>query len=511
MPTTVRLYNTASRKIEPIAPPPDGEPLTFYTCGPTVYDYAHIGNFRSFLNADVLRRTLELCGVPVRHVMNITDVGHMSEDTVADGGGEDKMAIASTRLQEAKKAGTLPEGSSIDPTDPYAIADFYADAFLEDAERLGMKVVEEAKTEPALLPRPSRWVEEMIVLVETLITKGNAYVGGDGAVYFSVESFPAYGSLSGNSIDNLREGEGGRITSEHQTAKRHPADFLLWKPDPTHVMRWKSPWGEGYPGWHLECSAMAMGLLAPKNGVIDIHSGGEDNIFPHHECEVAQSCAASGAKTFSRNWFHTRHLIVEGEKMSKSKGNFFTVRDVLEKGATPAAIRLELVRTHYRQNANFTFQGLRDCGRMIDRWCRLRDRLEAGNGPGGEAPGPVEAALAPFTAALADDLGIAKAIGILNEALNAYAGAPETGGLHAQRELDALHSMDSVLNVLGRNKKVESGGDDADAIDALVQERTEAKATKDWARADAIRDQLASVGIAINDGPSGSSWSRIVN
>jgi cysteinyl-tRNA synthetase len=254
---------------------------------------------------------------------------------------------------------------------------------------------------------------------------------------------------------------------------------------------------------------MAMGLLAPKSGVIDIHSGGEDNIFPHHECEVAQSCAVSGAKTFSRSWFHTRHLIVEGEKMSKSKGNFYTVRDLLDKGATPAAIRLELVRTHYRQNANFTFQGLRDCGRMIDRWCRLRDRLKAGNGPGGEAPGPLQAALVPFTGALGDDLGIGKAIGILNEALNAYATAPETGGLHAASELEALRAMDSVLNVLNRNLEV-GGSENEDAIDALVAERTEAKAVKDWARADAIRAQLASEGIAINDGPAGSSWSRIV-
>jgi cysteinyl-tRNA synthetase len=442
--------------------------------------------------------------------MNITDVGHMSDDTLADGGGEDKMAIASVRLQEAKKAGELPAGSSIDPSDPYAIADFYADAFLEDGQRLGIKVITEAKDDPSLLPRPSRWVAEMISLVEELIAKGNAYVGGDGAVYFSVESFPAYGELSGNTIENLREGQGGRISSEHQSAKRHPADFLLWKPDPAHVMRWESPWGEGYPGWHLECSAMAMGLLAPKSGTIDIHSGGEDNIFPHHECEVAQSCAASGAEAFSRIWFHTRHLIVEGEKMSKSKGNFFTVRDLLEKGATPAAIRLELVRTHYRQNANFTLQGLRDCGRMIDRWCRLRDRLVAGNGPGGDAPGPLERALESFTGALAEDLGIARAIGVLNEALNEYALAPEHGGAHAASELKALEKMDSVLNVLTRNEVLSGGGDQEEAINTLVGERTEAKAAKDWSRADAIRDQLLSEGIAIHDGPDGTTWSRIV-
>ena len=381
MPRNVRLYNTTSRAVEEVTPLDPQGPVTFYTCGPTVYDYAHIGNFRSFLNADILRRTIELCGQSVRHVMNITDVGHMTEDSVADGGGEDKMAVAGRRLLEAKKSGTLPEDARVDPADPYAIADFYTAAFLEDAETLGMKVVQEAKEDPTLLPRPTRWVPQMVALVEKLIANDHAYVGGDGAVYFAVESFPAYGELSGNTIEHLRAGEGGRLSDEHQSAKRHPADFLLWKPDPSHLMRWPSPWGEGYPGWHLECSAMALGLLAPESGMIDIHSGGEDNIFPHHECEIAQSCAATGAPAFARHWFHTRHLVVEGEKMSKSTGNYFTVRDLLAKGATPAAIRLELVRTHYRQNANFTLQGLRDCGRMIDRWCGLRDRLRGGHGP----------------------------------------------------------------------------------------------------------------------------------
>ena len=229
--------------------------------------------------------------------MNITDVGHMTDDTLADGGGEDKMALAARRLQEAIATGAVPQGASIDPSDPTSIADFYTEAFLEDARRLGMKVVEEAEDDPSLMPRPTAWIAEMIELVERLIAGGNAYVGGDGAVYFAVESFPDYGRLSGNTIENLREGSGGRIAAEHQTAKRHPGDFLLWKPDPTHVMRWPSPWGDGYPGWHLECSAMALGLLGGDSGTIDLHSGGEDNIFPHHECEVAQSLCRNGRRT----------------------------------------------------------------------------------------------------------------------------------------------------------------------------------------------------------------------
>lgn len=510
MPSSVRLYNTTSRAVKDIVPLDPAGAVTFYTCGPTVYDYAHIGNFRSFLNADVLRRTLELHGHSVRHVMNITDVGHMSDDSVADGGGEDKMAVAGRRLMEAKKSGELPDGVQIDPSDPYAIADYYTIAFVQDATVLGMKVVAEAEDDPSLLPRPTRWVSEMIELVETLIDKGNAYVGGDGAVYFSVETFPDYGKLSGNTISNLRSGEGGRVSEEHQSAKRHPVDFLLWKPDPSHLMRWPSPWGEGYPGWHLECSAMALGLLAPKGGMIDIHSGGEDNIFPHHECEIAQSCAATGAPSFAKHWFHTRHLVVEGEKMSKSTGNFFTVRDLLAKGATPAAIRLELIRTHYRQNANFTLQGLRDCGRMVDRWCRLRERLHEGHGPTGSGPGPLQSALPVFKESLAEDLNIAQAVGALNEALNTYSSEPLGDAQLVAQELEALAAMDSVLGVLDRNQQDSSASDGTEEVDARLKERAEAKASKDWGRADAIRDELLAMGIAIHDGPEGTTWSRVV-
>jgi cysteinyl-tRNA synthetase len=515
----LRLHDTLERRqveFEPIDP--DG-PVTFYTCGPTVYDYAHIGNFRSFLNADVLRRTLEFLGHEVRHVMNITDVGHMTDDAVADGGGEDKMAVAGKRLQEAKKSGELPEGVELDPNDPNAIADFYADAFIEDARILGLGVVEDAEKDPALMPRPTRWIPEMIALIERLIEGDHAYVGGDGAVYFSVASFPAYGRLSGNTVDALRAGEGGRVSSTNQAAKRHPADFLLWKPDPSHLMRWASPWGEGYPGWHLECSAMAQGLLAtsegPHAGQIDLHSGGEDNIFPHHECEIAQSCAASGGERFARHWFHTRHLVVEGEKMSKSGGNFFTVRDILARGVTPAALRLELVRTHYRQNANFTMQGLRDCGRMVDRWCRLRDRLVDGRVVPGDGPGPLESALPGFEEAVSDDLNLARAIGVLNEAVNASRledGAASGSSERAAAELAALARMDEILGVLDRNvvRSAPEEDDLTSKIEARIAARTDAKAAKDWAAADGIRDELAAMGIAIKDGPDGTTWTRIV-
>ncbi|MBI1304450.1 MAG: cysteine--tRNA ligase [Phycisphaera sp.] len=502
----IRLYNTLTRSMEEFAMAAPDAPVRFYSCGPTVYDDAHIGNFRSFLNADVLRRALELHGFRVKHVMNITDVGHMTEDDSADGGGEDKMAVAGRRIAEAKKAGKLPAGAEIDPTDPYAIAEFYAQRFLEDARHLGLKVAIEERTHPELMPRPTRCVPQMIALVEQLVARGHAYIAADGVVYFSVQSYPAYGRLSGNTLDNLREGEGGRISAAHQAVKRHPADFMLWKPDPSHLMRWPSPWGEGYPGWHLECSAMARMLLGDE---IDLHSGGEDNIFPHHECEVAQSCCASGHHVFSRFWFHTRHLQVEGEKMSKSKGNFFTARDLFAKGVTPAALRLELVRTHYRTNSNFTMQGLRDCQRMIDRWAAARAALAeraASPSPNAAQHGPFERALVEFKDAVGDDLNLARAIAALNTAI----GEEPAGD--AKAELAALDAMDSVLGVFERNAPLASDAADdlAAKVEALLERRRAARAAKDWAESDRVRDELTALGVRIKDGPQGTTWERAV-
>jgi cysteinyl-tRNA synthetase len=513
------LYNTLTNREDRFEPlDPEGRLVTFYSCGPTVYDYAHIGNFRSFLVADLLRRTLELLGYEVRHVMNITDVGHMTDDDIADGGGEDKMAAAAKRLLEDKKSGKLPEDSEIDPGDPYAIADFYAEAFLEDARTLGLKVALEEEERPELMPRPTRYVQEMIALVETLIANGHAYVAADGAVYFDVQSYPDYGQLSGNTIDRLREGAGGRVVETTQKIKKHPADFMLWKPDASHIMKWPSPWGEGYPGWHLECSVMAQTLLGgDTGGVIDLHSGGEDNLFPHHECEVAQSRCATGADHFARYWLHGRHLIVEGEKMSKSKGNFYTVRDVLERGASPAALRLELIKTHYRSNANFTFQGIKDAQRQIDRWRKLREWLGAhGEGEVLEG-GPLSEALEAFTSALSDDLNIAGALGALNEAVGRYRLDTEEGleggaGKSFAKELEALERMDGVLGVLSLEMEAsdEHGAVDAGFIEGKLEERKQARAAKDFAQADAIRDELLALGIEIKDGAEGTTWQRVV-
>ncbi|MCC6906947.1 MAG: cysteine--tRNA ligase [Phycisphaerales bacterium] len=503
------LYNTLTRSEQAFAPahPPR---VTFYSCGPTVYDFAHIGNFRSFLAADVLRRYLEFSGYQVRQVMNMTDVGHMVDDEAADGGGPDKLEIARQRLLESKKAGKLPPGVSLDPDDPYAIGSFYAEAFLADARVLGLKVASEVLDDPSIMPRPTQYVPQMIALTQKLIDTGHAYVASDGVVYFDVQSFPQYGQLSGNTLEQLRSGAGGRVDEANQAVKKHPADFMLWKPDPTHLMRWPSPWGEGYPGWHLECSAMALDLLARGGeATIDLHSGGEDNIFPHHECEIAQSRGATGADHFARHWFHPRHLFVEGQKMSKSKGTFFTVRDLLARGYGPAAIRLELIKTHYRSNANFTFQGLKDTQRMTQRW---RAFVERGESSGSDRPAD-EAVLREFSEAMDSDLNIAGALGAINKWISQ---TPEP----SRADAAMMRRLDNVLGVLELPEQADAAlldrlgiaptGESIDAaqVERLIAERNAARAGRDFKRADAIRDELASMGIEIKDGPQGTIWTQ---
>ena len=530
----LRLYNTLTRQIEPLRPI-DPSHVTFYTCGPTVYDDAHIGNFRSFLAADVLRRFIEspLCVLEgsgagprrVTHVMNITDVGHMTDDAEGGEHGEDRMVVAGRRIAEAKKSGKIPAGTEINPVDPYQIAAFYAERFLDDARRLGLKVAVEAAKDPTLMPRATASVPGMIRVTQLLIEREHAYVvgaPGQRVVYFDVRSFPAYGKLSGNTLDELREGAGGRIAAENQSGKKHPADFLLWKEDPSHIMKWESPWGAGYPGWHIECSVMSasrLGAAALRSGsplspeqlavlsiadgrpIIDVHSGGEDNIFPHHECEIAQSCCAfnaSHAGSFAGMWFHPRFLFVEGAKMSKSKGNFFTARDLFAKGYEPAAVRLELIKTHYRSNANFTEQGLKDSQRLVDRWRRQLESAAA-NKAGGDA-GAREACRESVAAALHDDLNIAGAIGELNAWLGRIdAAGPEDGAL--------MRTIDGVLGVLeleqAKAAQTEIGvfiGCEPDAaVLAKLNERVTAKKAKDFPRSDAIRGELAQMGYQIKD------------
>jgi cysteinyl-tRNA synthetase len=527
----LRLYNTLTRQLEPLVPI-DPERVTFYTCGPTVYDDAHIGNFRSFLAADVLRRWIEspLCeltgadgsvhrapgGRAVVHVMNITDVGHMTDDAAGGEAGEDRMAVAGRRLLEAKKAGQLPAGVEIDPGNPHQIAEFYAGRFIEDALKLGLKVAADAQKDPSRMPRATGNIEGMQRVIGALIERGHAYVTGTQGgrvVYFAVESFGRYGTLSGNTLERLRSGAGGRISEANQQVKRHPADFLLWKEDASHIMKWDSPWGTGYPGWHIECTVMsARGLLGDAEfgrllerrtdepAIIDLHSGGEDNIFPHHECEIAQSsgafCAHAEQGTFARMWFHPRFLFVEGAKMSKSKGNFFTARDLFAKGYEPAAVRLELIKTHYRSNSNFTEQGLKDSQRTIERWRRFADLARAG--PAGAADADVKAR---FAAAMADDLNVAEAIGVVNKWIGEVPRPTKADG-------ELLASFDAVLGLLRLEKAAGAqtsigvfmdGLTPDAAVVAKLEQRAGARRAKDFARSDAIRDELVAMGYQIKD------------
>ncbi|MCC6681435.1 MAG: cysteine--tRNA ligase [Phycisphaeraceae bacterium] len=485
----LRFHNTLTGRVEPFQPIEPGK-VSMYNCGPTVYDFAHIGNFRAFLMADLLRRTLELSGLKVHQVMNITDVGHMTQDDLADGGGEDKMQAAARRLKEAKKSGQAPVDN---PDDPYQVAEYFIHAFLEDAKALRLKIADDPRNDkgiPQNMPRATEHVGRMIEIILRLVENGHAYRASDGCVYYDVQSFPDYGKLSGNTLDKLRGGAGGRVQDEHQAVKKHPADFLLWKPDPTHIMKWdprkwEAPWGVGYPGWHIECSAMARTALG--RDVIDIHTGGEDNIFPHHECEIAQSRGATGQPAFARLWLHTRFLRVEGEKMSKSKGNFFTVRDVLDGRITgrqvdPAVLRYELLKTHYRKNADFTRKGLEDSASAIRR---LREAASGDNVTPVAIDHPdVQAFFEP----LADDLNIAGALAVVFERMQ-----------KADDQLPGvLRRIDDVLGVLPTSQ-----ADDSDAT-ALCKQLDAARAARDFAAADAIRKQLIEAGYDVKTTKDGT-------
>jgi cysteinyl-tRNA synthetase len=488
----IRFYNSLTHSLEaftPIAPPE----VSMYNCGPTVYDFAHIGNFRAFLFADLLRRFLGFTGHRVHQVMNLTDVGHMTEDTVADATGEDKMALAARRLKEAKKSGRVDANRVADPDDPYQVARYFIDAFIADARALRLLIADEY---PVRMPRATEHIDAMQSLIGTLLDKGHAYIGGDGVVYYSVESFPEYGRLSGNTLDRLRAGAGGRVSAEHQAAKRHPADFFLWKPDATHLMRWPSPWGEGYPGWHIECSAMAMKLLGRQT--LDIHTGGEDNIFPHHECEIAQSTAATG-EPFARYWLHTRFLLVEGEKMSKSRGNFYTVRDVLGGKVTgrevdPAVLRYELTKAHYRKNADFTRKGLEDSASAVRRLREAFSSLRRDAGGRVAPANPTHPTLTAFTEALADDLNVSGALA----AVFAFIAGDHK---NPAESVMVLREVDRVLGVIETGEPAAAGTGDIAAKAAAIDA---ARNAKDFATADRLRQELVEAGYEVKTTKQGT-------
>ncbi len=476
----VRVWNTLSGRSEEFVPLEVGK-VRMYHCGPTVYQYAHIGNFRAFLLADLLRRLFEFHGLEVRQVMNITDVGHMTIDS--DDAGEDKMEKA------AREEGRTP----------LEIARYYEQAFLEELDLLGIRRAH-------VYPRASEHIPEMVELTEALLAKGHAYRSGDTILY-DISSFPRYGELSHKRLDDLQAGAGGRVGEELLAGKRNPGDFRLWKTDPQHVLQWDSPWGRGYPGWHLECSVMARKYLGDS---LDIHTGGEDNIFPHHESERAQIEPITG-KTFVRYWLHTRHLMSEGQKMSKSLGNYYTVRALVKEGFDPIAIRYLLISTHYRAPANFTKDGLRAAGESVARVRSFVRRMDEAARRGGAASGSatqlaaIEAAskafLDGFGAALDDDLNLSQALAHVFDYMR-QVNSLEPEGDAARLAAATMRRADEVLGLIREETR---SPQDAE-IDALVNERVAARQARNFARSDEIRDLLAARGIVVEDTPEGPRW-----
>ncbi|MGA3283586.1 MAG: cysteine--tRNA ligase [Verrucomicrobiota bacterium] len=488
----LKLFNTLSRSIQEFTPlDAVGKKVGMYCCGPTVYDFAHIGNWRTFVFGDLVRRYLEFKGYAVTHVMNITDV-------------EDKII---KRVRETK-------------TSLRAFTGKYEAVFLEDLATLNCK-------KPDKMPRATDCIDDIKLLIEKLMARGIAYKAADGSVYFSIEKYQAagchYGQLVKLNPDDLRPGE--RVKSD-EYAKESVADFALWKaraPEDGDVS-WSSPWGEGRPGWHIECSAMSMKILGPS---FDLHLGGEDLIFPHHEDEIAQSEGATG-QPFVRHWLHGAHLLVEGKKMSKSLGNFFTLRDLLAKGFKGREIRYLLLSAHYRETFNFTLGGLQGArmalARIDECIAKLRETTGRDALPRVQADqqvGPTKL-LDEFTAALDDDLNISAAWGAVFEWVRETNRRIAENSLSASDAATALTAWEKVNSVLGieppptvvlekLNVEVSlvSFVVVPEEVNSLLEQRQAARQAKDFKRADAIRDQLKAKGWVIEDTPKGPKLKKI--
>jgi cysteinyl-tRNA synthetase len=477
--TEIRLHNTLSGQTEPFVPLKPGE-VGIYTCGPTVYDYAHIGNYRTFVFQDVLRRFLKLRGFKLDHVMNLTDV----DDRIIA-----KAAEAGVGIREYTQK--------------------YAEAFFADCKTLSIEA-------PEHWIRATDTVDDMVKLIQRLQEKTYTY-SSEGSIYYRIAKFPDYGKLSKIDVTGIQAG--ARVDNDRYE-KESARDFALWKAPKPGEHFWETAIGPGRPGWHIECSAMAMKYLGET---LDIHSGGIDLAFPHHENEIAQSEAATG-KQFARYWLHAEHLLVEGEKMSKSLGNFFTLRDLFAKGYKPSALRFALASVPYRRQLNFTFDGLQQAASAVERLRNFSDRLAKGKFPEGQQPGMakrIAQAAQEFDEGLSDDLNTARALAaaydLVREANIAMdKGEFRQGDVAAAREF--LATFDRVFAVLEDNdaeKLRELGyGADPDAlrdedVEQKVAERQDARKRKDFAASDRIRKELADRGILLEDSRDGSvRWKR---
>jgi len=466
---TLRLLNTYTRKLQKFAPLKKNT-VRMYTCGPTVWDYAHIGNFRTYVFQDVLRRYLEFKGYKVTQVTNITDV-------------DDRT------IRQSKETGvTLNEYTRK-----------YEEAYLVDLEALNIEHAEH-------YPRATEHIDEMVALVKKLIRRGFAYEA-EGSVYFDISKFRAYGRLSGVRMDELKAG--ARIDSD-KYSKDEARDFALWKgwrPEDGDVF-WETPIGKGRPGWHLECSAMSMKCLGPT---FDIHSGGEDLIFPHHENEIAQSEAATG-KRFARFWLHSGMLLVGGRKMAKSSGNFFTLRDLLSKGHDPLAVRYLLMSAHYRAQLNFTEEALADAEKAVEAlrgtYRRINNVERTSHHSNPQLREVLSREKREFERAMDDDLNTSRALAAVHRAARVVNRAIDQGEV-STKDAAAIHQffsdLDRVLGILGGQTKNEKLPEEAGR---LIRERDEARANRDWATADSLRKQLLAMGIVVEDTPAGTVWKR---
>lgn len=468
----LRLYNTASRQKETLVPL-DNRHVRMYTCGPTVYHFAHIGNFRTYVFEDLLRRTMKFLGFKVTQVMNLTDV-------------DDKTI-----------RGALAKGVTLD-----AYTEPYKQAFFEDLHTL--------KIEPAEhYPAATDYIPEMIRMIQTLIDKGFAYVGGDGSIYYAIKQFPHYGCLSHLHLDELQAGASERVAADEYD-KDHIADFVLWKKydaERDGNIYWESPFGPGRPGWHLECSAMAMKILGET---IDIHVGGIDNMFPHHENEIAQSEACSG-KPFVKMWMHSEHLVVDQKKMSKSLGNFYTLRDLLNKGFTGSQVRYMLLQTHYKTQLNFTFQGLDGIKHALQRLDDFIQRLytiESAQS-GQRTDNLIQNAYVNFAKALADDLNISAALAVvfdLVREVNTLCDAQQISRSEALHVLELMKKFNAVLGVLSFEPQRQEAPKE---LQEALEKRLQARKDKDWKAADQWRDFIHQRGYMIEDTPHGSRLKKV--
>ena len=441
-----------------------------YNCGPTVYDWQHIGNLYAYLGADVWRRTFEYLGYAVTQVMNITDVGHIVGDVDE---GQDKMELAAKRERK----------------DPQALAEMYTRQFFEDRHKLNI-------LDPHVICKATEHIPHMIRLIERLLATGHAYVAADG-VYYDVTTFPGYGTRLNAEPPDERVA-GARI--EVNPNKRHPFDFALWRAaKPGDLQQWDSPWGRGNPGWHIECSAMSMEYLGET---FDMHSGGEDHLFPHHECEIAQSEGATG-KTFVRFWMHMRFLRVDSAKMAKSAGGFYRLKDIEEWGFDPLAFRLLALGTSYRKGLDFTRDGVAAAQARLDRWRSLVTEARQSTQAGVVAPD--DELVAGFREALADDFNTPKALAVAEDAV-AVLSSPDTKD--RARGLGLLFEMDRVLG-LGLETWAAGATQVDDDARALLDERARARAAGDYARSDQLRDRLRERGYLVKDTKDGQRWERI--